>query len=188
MTLSVCCPPLSTNQPPRIPAPTGSVGDLDECAVLRRIQHGLCPLEAQIVCLPSKGSTVSDRTLESAAQSRCIHDSGEPSGLAVHQRKHRDPRHTRPVEGSRHHRLYRKRMEGVGQRDSTAVHLRFVHTRDGRGTQLRRLLQREHGRPRQVVVEESLLEYLSIDLQPCVIHLHSIGTHKSVIFIAVVQR
>jgi hypothetical protein len=41
-----------------VTAPAGSVGALDECAILRRIQNGFCPLQSRIVCLPAKGNTV----------------------------------------------------------------------------------------------------------------------------------
>lgn len=62
---SVCCPPLSTGNPPRVPAPPGTPGDeLDECAVLRRIQRGMCPTYADIVCSAARGMQVDQVILQ----------------------------------------------------------------------------------------------------------------------------
>uniref|UniRef100_A0A914E796 Uncharacterized protein n=1 Tax=Acrobeloides nanus TaxID=290746 RepID=A0A914E796_9BILA len=62
-TTQLCCAPLSVSNPPRISAPTGTDGaNLDECAVLRRIQRGECPTTAQIVCSVAKG-TVADQVI-----------------------------------------------------------------------------------------------------------------------------
>uniref|UniRef100_A0A914XZB3 C6 domain-containing protein n=1 Tax=Panagrolaimus superbus TaxID=310955 RepID=A0A914XZB3_9BILA len=64
-TTQLCCPPLSTGNPPRDTAPPGTPGaNLDECAVLRRIQRGECPLTAEIVCSGARGMSVDQVILQ----------------------------------------------------------------------------------------------------------------------------
>uniref|UniRef100_A0A914QKB5 C6 domain-containing protein n=2 Tax=Panagrolaimus davidi TaxID=227884 RepID=A0A914QKB5_9BILA len=64
-TTQLCCPPLSTGNPPRQVAPPGTPGAaLDECAVLRRIQRGECPLTAEIVCSGARGMSVDQVILQ----------------------------------------------------------------------------------------------------------------------------
>uniref|UniRef100_A0AC34FS53 C6 domain-containing protein n=1 Tax=Panagrolaimus sp. ES5 TaxID=591445 RepID=A0AC34FS53_9BILA len=64
-TTQLCCPPLSTRNPPRQVAPPGTPGAaLDECAVLRRIQRGECPLTAEIVCSGARGMSVDQVILQ----------------------------------------------------------------------------------------------------------------------------
>uniref|UniRef100_A0A183CYX6 C6 domain-containing protein n=1 Tax=Gongylonema pulchrum TaxID=637853 RepID=A0A183CYX6_9BILA len=47
---SVCCPALTTGNPPRVAPPAGSPGaGLDECSILRRFSRGVCPQFAQVV-------------------------------------------------------------------------------------------------------------------------------------------
>lgn len=61
----VCCTALSTSNPTRVTAPTGTPGaSLDECAVLRRIQRGACPSTAQIVCSAARNMQVSQIILQ----------------------------------------------------------------------------------------------------------------------------
>ncbi|KAE9550545.1 hypothetical protein FO519_006237 [Halicephalobus sp. NKZ332] len=64
-TTPLCCAPLSTGNPPRVPAPAGTAGgNLDECAVLRRIQRGQCPKTAEIVCSAARGMQVDQVILQ----------------------------------------------------------------------------------------------------------------------------
>ncbi|VDN06931.1 unnamed protein product [Thelazia callipaeda] len=59
-TTPLCCPALTTTNPPRVTPPTGTKGaGLDECSILRRFSRGVCPQYAQLVCSRSPGTTVS---------------------------------------------------------------------------------------------------------------------------------
>ncbi|VDD95577.1 unnamed protein product [Enterobius vermicularis] len=61
----VCCPVITTNNPPRVRPVTGSVGaNLDQCSVFRRFTRGNCPSEAILVCSRAPGTTVSQVVLE----------------------------------------------------------------------------------------------------------------------------
>uniref|UniRef100_A0A0N5AZY7 C6 domain-containing protein n=1 Tax=Syphacia muris TaxID=451379 RepID=A0A0N5AZY7_9BILA len=61
----ICCPPITTNNPPRrTPIPTSSGASLDQCSVFRRFTRGTCPSEAILVCSRAPGTTVSQVVLE----------------------------------------------------------------------------------------------------------------------------